>query len=107
MYISGEPLKTLRKIRKLSQEELAEQSGVSEKTIKLIENGHGNPSYTTLTLLADTLCVPLDVLCNRNIDMYHVDKNQEKITIEYYNEENVNKLALLLSYLQLQNAFEE
>lgn len=107
MYINGEPLKFLRKMRKLTREELANKSGVCERTIKLIEDGYGNPSYTTLTLLADALCIPLDILCSRNIDMYHVAFNENRQIIEYYDEDNVNRLALLLTYLQLQDAYKE
>lgn len=105
MYISGEPLKFLRNTLKLTRKELAEKSGVSERTIETIEDGQGNPAYTTLALLADTLSVPLDILCNRNIDYYHLDSNEHKTYIEYYDEEKTDHLPLLLSYLQFQNAY--
>ncbi len=39
--------------------------------------------------------------------MYHVAFNENRQIIEYYDEDNVNRLALLLTYLQLQDAYKE
>lgn len=51
----GARLKQLRQERQLTQEQLAEASGLSYKFIGEIERGTGNPSITTLAALAGAL----------------------------------------------------
>ena len=48
----NENIKTLRKAKGLSQEELAKQCGVSRQTISLIERGDYSPSVTLALTLA-------------------------------------------------------
>lgn len=48
-------LKQRRKILGLSQQDLAEMSGVSLPTVKDIERGLANPSLSTITKLLDVL----------------------------------------------------
>lgn len=50
-----EIIKEKRKVSRLTQQELAEKSGVGLRTIKLIESGIGNPSLSILTKLCATL----------------------------------------------------
>lgn len=45
----------------LKQEDLAEMTGVTSKTIYLIESGNGNPSVDTLTKLLDTLGLEITI----------------------------------------------
>lgn len=45
----------------LKQEDLAEMTGVTSKTIYLIESGNGNPSIDTLTKLLDTLGLEITI----------------------------------------------
>ena len=85
MHINGEPLSFLRKSQNLSVKKLAQISGVSERTIETIERGEGNPEYTTLCLLSDTFKVPMDILCGRNIDMYHVKNLAPKHLCLFHN----------------------
>lgn len=54
-YTLGERLKYLRLGRKLTQKDLAENSGVSQSTIAQIETGRKDPSITTLRKLSDAL----------------------------------------------------
>jgi transcriptional regulator with XRE-family HTH domain len=49
----------LRVLRKLTQEELGEQAGVSGKFVGQIERGSGNPSLKNLHRLAQALAVEL------------------------------------------------
>ena len=44
----GEIIKQRRTLLKVSQQDLADISGVGLRTIKLIESGAGNPSVSTL-----------------------------------------------------------
>lgn len=55
----GSRVKELRKIRKLSQEELSEKVDIDPKHLSRIEVGRGFPSLDTLEKLADALNIEL------------------------------------------------
>ena len=55
----GKALKFRREFLNLRQEDLAEMSGVTTRTIHLIESGAGNPSVETLEKLATVLGMEL------------------------------------------------
>ena len=64
-------IKKLRKIKKLSQQELGNKLGVSGAYIQQIENNKKNPSIKTLNNIADALEVELDILFNGvSLDIY-------------------------------------
>jgi transcriptional regulator with XRE-family HTH domain len=48
-------LKERRETLKISQETLAELSGIGLRTLKQLESGKGNPTLATLQKLAETL----------------------------------------------------
>ena len=48
----GVKIKQLRKLRKLTQEQLGEQAGISYKFIGEVERGAVNPSLDSLTCIA-------------------------------------------------------
>ena len=50
-----EVIKARRKVLGLSQQDLAEMSGVSLPTVKDIERGLANPSLSTISQLLDVL----------------------------------------------------
>ncbi|MEC4114855.1 helix-turn-helix transcriptional regulator [Myroides pelagicus] len=50
-----EQIKERRKVLAISQESLAEISGVGLRTLKQFESGKGNPTLKTLQNLCDTL----------------------------------------------------
>ena len=58
----GEFISTERKAKKLTQKELAEQLGVSDKTISRWETGNGLPDMAYLTPLCDLLKVSVNEL---------------------------------------------
>jgi transcriptional regulator with XRE-family HTH domain len=58
----GEKLRQRRELLSLLQSQLASLSGVSTRTIQLVEQGKGNPSLDTLLQLADTLGLHLDLV---------------------------------------------
>ena len=51
----GKSLKFRREFLNLRQEDLAEMSGITTRTIHLIESGTGNPSLETLEKLVGVL----------------------------------------------------
>lgn len=55
----GQILKNRRDFLKLRQEDLAEISGVTTRTIHFIESGTGNPSIETLNKLAAVIGMEL------------------------------------------------
>ena len=51
----GNTIKQRRELLSLKQEQLSALSGISKRTIQLLENGKANPSLETLLQLADPL----------------------------------------------------
>ncbi len=58
---AGELIKRRRASLNLRQEDLSELSKVANKTIHLIEQGRGNPSFETLKKVADVLGLELEL----------------------------------------------
>lgn len=56
----GQTMKKWREKRGLNQYELAELSGVTQKTIYALEHDKNNGSVTTVELLADALGLSID-----------------------------------------------
>jgi len=52
-------IKERREILKITQESLADLSGVGLRTIKQLEGGEGNPTFNTLQEIADVLGMEL------------------------------------------------
>ena len=63
-YVTGGAIKTLRESRNLTQAELAEQIGVSSKTVSKWETAKGLPDITLLQPLASALGVSVIELMN-------------------------------------------
>jgi transcriptional regulator with XRE-family HTH domain len=59
-------IKKRREILKVSQENLAELSGVGLRTIKQFEGGKGNPSVNTLHKLAEVLGLEINLEVKQN-----------------------------------------
>lgn len=55
----GEMIQNRRDSLSLNQGDLAEMTGITSKTIYLIENGKGNPSVDTLKKILDVLGLDL------------------------------------------------
>lgn len=52
-------IKERREILKITQDSLADLSGVGLRTIKQLEGGKGNPTFNTLQEIADVLGIEL------------------------------------------------
>ena len=59
MAALGAQLRSLRKTRELTLEQLAARSGVSAGLLSQMERGQGNPSFNTLVQVAHALSVPV------------------------------------------------
>jgi y4mF family transcriptional regulator len=58
----GNTIRQRRELLGLLQPQLATLSGISTRTIQLVEQGKGNPSLDTLIKLADPLGLRLELL---------------------------------------------
>lgn len=75
----GNKIKKLREERRLTQKELAEEMGLAQSTIAMIENDKKEGSTKTLKKLADFFNVTLD---------YLLSEDKEKDKINEYEEQN-------------------
>ena len=79
----GEKIKELRKKNNLSQAELADKIGVTQKTICNYENGTRFPKgQKIINGFADILDVSIDYL----LDNTNIDEDESNIDIEYKDE---------------------
>jgi y4mF family transcriptional regulator len=62
LVIIGDTIKQRRELLGLLQTQLAALSGVSSRTIQLVEQGKGNPSLDTLISLIDPLGLRLELI---------------------------------------------
>jgi len=58
----GDTIRQRRELLGLLQPQLAALSGISTRTIQLVEQGKGNPSLDTLIKLADPLGLRMELL---------------------------------------------
>ena len=84
----GEKIKKYRKLKKLTQEELAEKSGISTITLYRWENGIRSPSVEALQKIAQTLEVPVSTF---------LDESYSETLQEPHNLYNCVKSVSLLS----------
>lgn len=87
----SENLRKLRLFRKIKQEQLAEQVGISTKTLSYWENGHNTINFNKLPVVAKALNVPIyrlfvfEDIQDANVinDLINtLDKDSRKIIIE-------------------------
>lgn len=64
----GQKIKDLRLLKGLTQEDLAEKTGLSVRTIQRIENGEVDPRTFTLTALAEALEVDISVFTSQKVN---------------------------------------
>ena len=65
-YVTGTTIKELREKNKITQGQLAEKLGVSDKTVSKWETGKGYPDITLLEPIADALRVSVAELITGN-----------------------------------------
>lgn len=67
----GKRMRTLRKLRGLTQEELGEKSGISYKFIGEIERGEVNPSLNSLIQIAKALGIHVSEFFPHEKEIFH------------------------------------
>jgi len=64
----GNFIQSRRSALSMNQEDLAELTGITTKTIYLVENGRGNPSLATLEKILDVLGLELSVHIKKTVE---------------------------------------
>lgn len=80
----GSIIKELRQKKKMSQEELAENLGVSTQAVSRWETGVSYPDITLLPFIANVFSVTTDYLLS--VDKVTNDKIADEVKKRYYNE---------------------
>jgi transcriptional regulator with XRE-family HTH domain len=62
LIILGDTIRQRRELLGLLQTQLAALSGISSRTIQLVEQGKGNPSLDTISSLIDPLGLRLELV---------------------------------------------
>ncbi|MBA4348680.1 MAG: transcriptional regulator [Thermodesulfovibrio sp.] len=73
----GKRIRTLRKLKGLTQEELGEKSGISYKFIGEIERGEVNPSLNSLIQIAKGLGMHISELFPHEKEIFHQFSHQD------------------------------
>ena len=99
----GKFISELRKEKNMTQEQLAEKMGVTDKSISRWENGKTMPDLSMITILAEELNVEVSELLNgRKMTKEELEKLRDTINnvIEYSNKEKENKTIKLNNYFR-------
>ena len=90
----NEMLKKLRTNKKLTQEELAQATGLSRSAIGMYEAGSREPSFETLEIFADFFNVDMNTLLDKNQGnpTYCLDPETAKLVRELYDNPNLRSL---------------
>ena len=97
----GKFIAELRKEKNMTQEQLAEKMGVTNKSISRWENGKTMPDLSIITILAKELNVEVSELLNgRRMTKEELEKLRDTINniIEYSNKEKQDKSTKLNNY---------
>lgn len=73
----GKRIRTLRKLKALTQEELGEKAGISYKFVGEIERGKVNPSLDSLVRIANALGVKAGDLFPPEVDIFPQFSSQD------------------------------
>lgn len=72
-----------RKVRGLTQQQLADELGLTNKAISKWETGQGMPDVTTLSVLAEILGITVDELLNGELKEHLENKKEYRMEANY------------------------
>ncbi len=98
-------VKRARIDRKLTQDQLCELSGLSQKSVSDIENGRGNPTYDNLCTLLRVLDLPFSFL--PTTQMSENDANLQRLISCYMNNNQRDRHILLSNMENLSRELKE
>ena len=89
----GKFIAELRKQKNLTQMQLAEKLGITDKAISKWETGRAMPDTSIMLELCDILCISVkDLLCGEKTDMDNNSQGNEQLLLDMANElERKNK----------------
>ena len=94
-------LKELRKEKQITQEELAEKLGISNRTVSRWETGSNMPDFDVLIELSDFYDVEIrEILEGKKIEE-NSNSKEELLLIADYNNKEKNKLTFMIRILFL------
>jgi len=73
----GQKIKAARKIRRVTQEELANAMGVSDKSISAYESGRANPPLNVVEKISKVTNQPLSFFLNDTVETSILSKLRE------------------------------
>lgn len=77
----GIRIRTMRKSRDMTQEDLARAIGQSASSITMYETGRRSPDYETLEALADTFNVPMSSLVSEDLPAPEMHDDEIRLLI--------------------------
>ncbi len=72
----GQNIAKYRKLRNLSQKELATVAGINRQTLSCIETGINNPSFNVMIKIAQALDVPLAYMFTFDENIYNTEDKE-------------------------------
>jgi transcriptional regulator with XRE-family HTH domain len=93
--IFAERLRTARESRKMSQSDLAKETGLMPSAVSHFETGRRSPSFANLKALSDALKVTTDYLIGRSDEMHVSSAVSSKLLrhAEKMSEEDLDTLT--------------
>ncbi len=85
-------LKSLRKKMGLTQQELAEELGISRQALISLEKGHSLPSFPLIVLLEDFFCQPISEIFEYELGTLQNNEQNNKEDNKYESQSNINNM---------------
>ncbi len=95
----AERLKKVRESKNISVYKLSQLSGVSETHIRDLERGDRNPSFDTLSRLAEPLGLKLSELFNESDEVSFLNSDEKEL-VECYRLLSDDKAEALLNFIK-------
>ena len=97
----GDNLRSLRKLKKLSQEDLSEKVGVSRQSVSKWENGEAYPEMNNILMLCRIFNCKINDLLSEKIEDFNSFDEEVKMSIVKFEKEKQNKMKTLTKILSL------
>ena len=97
----GDNLKRVRKMRKISQEDLADKLGVSRQSVSKWETGENYPSMQNIVCLCDIFKCKMNDLVHESFEDIDFMDKEIKMSVVKLNEKEQNRMKVLSKILYL------
>ena len=97
----GSNLKELRKLKNLSQEDLAERVGVSRQSVSKWETGDAYPEMNNILMLCKIFNCKINDLLSNNLEDFESFDEEVKMNLVKFEKEKQNKMKTLTKILSL------